>query len=83
MVKLFSIVSFVEPKVVIVTHPRKLGTGQVEIEKLNVGRLISDFLCNIDHKMRIVVAISADLSHTYSTDCTNELYLPDPRFVTV
>ena len=44
---------------------------------LKLGATLGGFLESLDK--RVVLAISNDLSHTYSHNCTDPLYLPDPR----
>ena len=46
---------------------------------MNTGRALHSFVS--ESEKRIVVAISSDMGHTFHTDCTDPLYLPDPRSV--
>ena len=48
-----------------------------EERHLKLGATLGNFLESLDK--RVVLAISGDLSHTYSHNCTDPLYLPDPR----
>jgi len=56
------------------TKPR---AGCIEEWRLDIGRKLASFAESLDEK--VVVVISGDLSHCHPTDCTDPLYLPDPR----
>ncbi len=55
----------------------RIPLGDMKARLLEAGRHLASFIESLDK--RVVVAISGDLSHTYSTDCQNPLYLADPR----
>ena len=67
-------------KYIIVTqHSPPKGLAR-EIKKFDtyreIGKVIFDFADNLNE--RVVFLISGDLSHKHQTDCTDEIYLPDP-----
>jgi len=55
------------------TMPR---TGVIDDFRLDVGKTLAEFVEGLSEK--VVVVISADLSHVHPTDVTDPLYLPAP-----
>ena len=74
----------VDVKYIITRQPKQAQYAEpVTLSELdfmmNTGRAFHSFISKSEE--RIVLTISADLGHTFRTDCTDPLYLPDPRFV--
>ena len=65
----------VQPKPV--KRVRVIGQPILDL-RMNTGRALYKFISNSEK--RIVMAISGDLGHAFDTDCTDPLYLPDPRY---
>jgi len=65
-----------DPRYIILTNDSLPKTGSLDIWRLHSGSTLARFLKEIPEK--VVVVISGDLAHYHFTDCTDELYLPDP-----
>ena len=66
-----------DPKYLVMAQDTKPRAGCIEEWRLDIGRKLASFAESLDEK--VVVVISGDLSHCHPTDCTDPLYLPDPR----
>ena len=66
-------------KVVIYSNPLSRSKPSPGFEEITrVGSSVSRFLSSL--KERVLYLVSGDLAHSHTTDCTVQLYLPDPRW---
>lgn len=63
--------------VIIVSQDMQPMPESLEDWRVDIGKSLANFVDDIPE--RTVVAISGDTSHMHLTDCTDTLYLPDPR----
>jgi hypothetical protein len=73
---LHSLFSVLDTTFLLMAQDTKPRTGILDDFRLDIGKKLAEFIDGLSQK--VVVVISADLSHVHPTDVTDPLYLPAP-----